>query len=221
MMEAEVWPPLEVVEFRRTPFSEQVNISVSIEPIHIRVITRAPFEVITYKRIPFQEQVSVSVSIETVPIRVVTKAPLEIITFKRTPFYERLTIGVSVTRRFEEATDYSFEIGELFLTWSPFAEACHLEGYVFSDMEMIGEVRYIKKIMRQIRAVVIADGLDETTLVSLMPEENTSLENQISSSSDLELIEDIRYIKNAGKQIRTVIITNGLEKEKNPALFTV
>jgi hypothetical protein len=135
VVEAEVWPPLEVVTFKRTPFREQVDISVSIE---------------------------------TLPVRVVTAAPVEIITFKRVPFYERAMVGVPVVQPFEEAVDCSLEVWEQFTAWTPFDEAAYFEGYVFSDMEMVEDVRYIKRVVRQIRAVVVANGLaEEENLIPL------------------------------------------------------
>jgi len=127
-MEAEVWPPLEVV---------------------------------TFKRMPFREQVDISVSVETVLVRVTTPASLEIITFKRAPFYERVVIGIPMVQPFEEAVDCSLEVWEQFTTWAPFEEACHLAGYVFSDMEIIENMRDIKKAVRQIRDMNIVNGLEK------------------------------------------------------------
>jgi len=58
IIEAEVWPPLEVIEFKRTPFYERINIDVSIiRRFEEKIIHSFIIWEILENRIPFEEAI--------------------------------------------------------------------------------------------------------------------------------------------------------------------
>jgi len=64
------------------------------------------------------------------------------------------------TRLFEERVDYSLTAWGLFEVRSVFERRVFCEGYVYSDLEFLDEVRMMREYLNQIRILLATKGIE-------------------------------------------------------------